>query len=236
MVFFLSSDTIEGKKLEVKVGMKMQIYDLTHDIHDKMPVFPGTEPPTIVEALTIEEHKNREKLLTMFSHTGTHMDAPAHMLLDGKTLDELPIEHYIGKGVVIDCRKVRNNEISLDLLKNYESKIDQADFVLFCTGWSIRWGEGSYFDEFPALTLEAAEWISQKNLKGVGTDVISIDLMSSEDFEIHQVLFKENLVVVENLREIDRLLDKDFIFSCYPLKIRDADGSPVRAVAIVENE
>lgn len=219
-----------------RVEKMMKILDLTHVIHDRMPVFPGTEPPVIVNALTIEEHKNREKLITMFTHTGTHMDAPAHILLDGKTLDLLPIDHFFGQGVVVDCRKVKNNEITLALLKNYEREIEKSDFVLFCTGWSSRWGERSYFDEFPALTLEAAHWISQKGLKGVGTDVISIDLISSKDFEVHHILLNKNMVIIENLKEIDRLLNKSFIFNCYPLKIRDADGSPIRAVAIVENE
>ncbi len=214
----------------------MKILDLTHVIHDKMPVFPGTEPPVIKNALTIEEHKNREKLITMFSHTGTHMDAPAHMILDGNTLDQLPIEHFVGKAVVVDCRAVKDNEITLELLMTYEKQINQSEFVLFCTGWSERWGNENYFEEFPALTLEAAGWISRKGLKGVGLDAISIDLMSSEDFEVHQVLFSENMVVVENLNALERLLDKAFIFSCYPLKIIEADGSPVRAVAILENE
>jgi len=214
----------------------MKILDLTHVIHDEMPVFPGTEPPVIKNALTIEEHKNREKLITMFSHTGTHMDAPAHMILDGNTLDQLPIEHFVGKAVVVDCRAVKDNEITLELLMKYEKQINQSEFVLFCTGWSERWGNKNYFEEFPALTLEAADWISKKGLKGVGLDAISIDLMSSEDFEVHQVLFNENMVVVENLNALERLLDQTFIFSCYPLKIIEADGSPVRAVAILENE
>lgn len=214
----------------------MKLIDLTHVIHDTMPVFPGTEPPIIKNALTIEEHKNREKLITMFSHTGTHMDAPAHMKLDGKTLDELPIDHFMGAGLVVDCRQVINNEITLDLLKSYEEQIKEVDFVLFLTGWSSRWGQENYFDEFPAMTLEAAHWIVKQGLKGVGLDAISIDLMSSEDFEVHQVLFDNNFVVVENLNRLEELLDKDFTFTCYPLKIKEADGSPIRAVAMLKNE
>lgn len=216
--------------------IRLKILDLTHVIHDTMPVFPGTEPPIIKNALTIEEHKNREKLITMFSHTGTHMDAPAHMILEGNTLDQLPIDHYLGQGVVVDCRKVENDSIELELLLTYKEAIEKADFVLFCTGWSERWGEENYFDEFPAMSLEAAEWISKQKLKGVGTDAISIDLLSAEEFKVHHVLLGANMVIVENLNGLERLLTESFMLSVLPLKIKEADGSPIRAIAIIENE
>lgn len=210
----------------------MTILDLTHLINDKMPVFPGTEAPVIKQVLTLEAHQNREKLITMFSHTGTHMDAPAHMIQEGKTLDQLAIDHYVGPALVIDCRAVTDYEITLSLLKKYEAAIKKAEFVLFCTGWSSRWGAANYFDEFPALTMEAAEWLSNQGLKGVGTDVISIDLLSAEVFHIHHILLGANMVIVENLNGLERLLDKTFTLSVLPLKIEDADGSPVRAIAM----
>lgn len=210
----------------------MKIMDLTHVIHDTMPVFPGTEPPIIKNALTIEEDANREKLITMFSHTGTHMDAPAHMIFDGNRLDQMPVEHYIGDSLVIDCRKVENNTIDLSLLKTYHAAIKEVDFVLFCTGWSDKWGQEAYFDEFPALSEEAAEWLVGQNLKGVGVDAISIDLMSAQVFKIHHILLGSNFVIIENLLGLERLLDKKFKLSVLPLKIKDADGSPIRAVAM----
>ncbi len=116
--------------------MVLKILDLTHVIHDKMPVFPGTDPPIIQNALTLEDHSNREKLITMFSHTGTHMDAPAHMIVDGHTLDELPIEHYVGNSIVIDCRNVKTNQIELELLLKYEKQIKACDFVLLY--WMVK--------------------------------------------------------------------------------------------------
>ncbi len=108
--------------------------------------------------------------------------------------------------------------------------------LYFCTGWSNRWGDESYFDEFPAMNLEAAKWIANQHLKGVGTDAISIDLISAKVFEVHHVLLGANMVIVENLNQLERLLDKVFQLSVLPLKIKEADGSPIRAIAIVENE
>lgn len=85
----------------------MKVYDLTHTIQNDMPVYPGTEQPKLTTACTIEAVGYRETLLHMFSHTGTHMDAPAHMLLDGAALDSYPGEKFAGTAVVVDCRERR---------------------------------------------------------------------------------------------------------------------------------
>ena len=118
----------------------MKVYDLTHTIKNDMPVYPGTEQPQLTTACTIEEAGYRETLLHMFSHTGTHMDAPAHMLLDGAPLDSYDADKFTGTAVVVDCRG--EADISLPLLKRYD--LDGVDFVLFCTGWDKKWGTPDY--------------------------------------------------------------------------------------------
>ena len=80
----------------------MKVYDLTHTISPDMPVYPGTEPPTLTVANTIECDQFKETLLSMYSHTGTHIDPPAHIVPDGKTLDAFPPEQFIGTTLVID--------------------------------------------------------------------------------------------------------------------------------------
>ncbi len=79
----------------------MQIVDLTHMIDEKMPIFPGTEPPKIIQKNTINKDGFAEKILTISTHTGTHIDAPAHMIDGGNSLSDFPIEKFIGRGVVI---------------------------------------------------------------------------------------------------------------------------------------
>ena len=81
----------------------MKMLDLTHCITPEMPVYPGTEPPRLTAACTMEKDGFRETLLEMYSHTGTHMDAPAHMLPSGRTLDDFPAETFAGRGFVVDC-------------------------------------------------------------------------------------------------------------------------------------
>ena len=102
----------------------MSVLDLTHTISGEMPVYPGTEKPVLTTACTIETAGYRETLLHMYSHTGTHMDAPAHMIARGRTLDSYGVEKFVGPGFVLDCRGRR--EIPLSLLRAHEEDIRRA--------------------------------------------------------------------------------------------------------------
>ena len=207
----------------------MTVFDLTHDIREIMPVFPGMSLPKLEKPFKVSTHGYAETLITMLSHTGTHMDAPAHMHESGKTLDSYPASSFIGKAAVIDVNGKR--EIGVEALKSSEHLIKGSDFIMFHTGWSKLWGDENYFRNFPALTMEAANWLVSSGIKGIGLDCISADVAESSDFPVHHILFKEDLLIVENLKNLDKLLGKKFMFSCLPLKYENADGSPVRAIA-----
>lgn len=134
----------------------MTAHELTHTIRNDMPVYPGTEQPRLTTACTIDQCGYRETLLHMFSHTGTHMDAPAHMLRDGTALDRYDAAKFAGPAVAVDCRGQR--AITLSLLQSYD--LNGADFVLFCTGWDKKWGTPGYYEGFPCLTAEAAAYLA----------------------------------------------------------------------------
>ena len=211
----------------------MKIIDLTHPIEPGMPVFPGTEPPEILTACTVEEHGFLEKKITMYSHTGTHIDAPAHMLENGPTLDQFPGETFIGKACIYRHTS-RTQRISVDHLRDFVVQLQTADYLLIGTGWDRYWGQREYFHEFPVLTEETAKWLLNFQLKGIGLDVISADSIDSKDYSVHRVLLSHNMVIVENLTNIMLLPDSGCTFQCFPLNLKNADGSPVRAVAIIE--
>ena len=132
----------------------MSVLDLTHTISGEMPVYPGTEKPVLTTACTIETAGYRETLLHMYSHTGTHMDAPAHMIARGRTLDSYGVEKFVGPGFVLDCRGRR--EIPLSLLRAHEEDIRRAEFLLFCTGWDRLWGKDGYYENFPCAVRRLA--------------------------------------------------------------------------------
>ncbi|MHC1690514.1 MAG: cyclase family protein [Bacteroidales bacterium] len=212
----------------------MKIIDLTQTISSEMPVYPGTEPPVIKDATTIEKDGFAEKLLSFFSHTGTHIDAPGHILKGRNTLDKFSADKFVGKGLVIDVTKCTSGKIEKDLLEKYSAEIEGCDFVLFKTGWDNKWGNESYFMDFPSLTSDAASWLCQFNIKGIGFDCISADPVDAADLPIHKIILNKNLIIIENLCNLDRLTGCPFIFSCLPLKIGNSDGSPVRAVGILD--
>lgn len=215
------------------MSCKSRVVDCTHTIKTNMPVFPGTDGPILDPVCTMEEMGFREKKWTMYSHTGTHMDAPAHMLAEGKTLDQLPIESFMGRGFVLDVRECTETEIPLSRVQSVENLLPDIDFLLIQTGWEAYWGKDEYFQDFPALSEEAAEYLMQFELKGIGVDAISIDLMETKTFPIHGILMKSGLVILENLKNLS-LLEGVFEFQALPLNVEDADGSPVRAIAILE--
>lgn len=213
----------------------LKYFDLSQMISTEMPVYPGTEAPIFMDFCTIAKHGFNETKITFYTHTGTHLDAPAHLLKDGLNLKSLAIEHFIGKGLVIDCTDLSNGEhINLLKLMSYREQLLKTDFVLFYTAWSKKWGSNEYFKNFPVLDEKAAEFLSSLNIKGVGIDAISVDPVDAEDFVIHKKFLSKNIIIIENLTNLDKLIDISFNFTCFPLNLDVKDGSPVRAVAFFE--
>lgn len=212
----------------------MKIMDLTHTISGDMPVYPGTEKPILKVGCSIDADGFAEKEITFYSHIGTHIDAPAHLLKGSKTLDQLPIDKYFGEALLLDCEIIKKDNIELEDLLLYEENIKKADFLILKTGWDCYWGDEQYFLNFPVLSEDAAKWLVKQNLKGIGIDAISIDSVDSPDLPVHQIILKSNMIIIENLTKLNEIPKTKFNFSCFPLKIEDADGSPVRAVAYID--
>ena len=212
----------------------MKIIDLTRTICETMPVYPGTEPPKLTVANTIEKDGFRETLLSFYSHTGTHMDAPFHIYADRTSLDALPVEQFVGKALVIDCTDVgEGGVIGMEYID--KSLADQADFLLFHTGWDMNWGQEKYFGEYPVVSLEVCQYLLDSRKKGVGFDVIGIDPISGGNLTLHRMLLSQrDIVIIENLTDLDKVGSGLFTFAALPLKYKDADGAPIRAVAIIE--
>lgn len=210
----------------------MKVLDLTHDLTETMPVYPGTEPPRITQATTIAREGFAEKRISLYSHTGTHMDAPAHMVAGARTLDAFEAAHFVGPGAVLDVSSCREGTIGVEWIEPHAERLRGLSFVLLRSGWSKRWGQPSYFEGFPVLTEEAARLLCTLGLHGIGLDMLSVDPVASQDFPIHNLLLRQGYVIVENLTNLEALDPAPFLFSCLPLKIPAADGSPVRAVAL----
>ena len=205
------------------------IHDLSHPLNNETPVYPGTDSPKFSQMASIEKNGYRETHFSFHSHLGTHIDAPAHMLANGKTLDEMDVSAFHGQALIIETGS-GNHTIEKSLLDSFSEELEETDFVLFRTGWSRFWGEKEYFGNFPVLSETALEYLLKFQLKGIGFDVISADPVESTDYRNHYAIFKKGLIIIENLAFPDNLKEKNGEFSCFPLPYEKADGSPVRAV------
>jgi len=211
----------------------MKVIDLTHVIKPDMPVYPGTETPKFIPANSYERDGFKETLLQMYSHTGTHMDPPSHLYADRTTLDQFPADQFIGKALVIDCRNLKEGEaITMNSLQKYGDKVKQADFLLFNLGWDKLWGTDAYFGDYPCVDDEVLDYIINGDYKGIGFDVIGLDPIADANLTRHKKLFREcDIVNIENLKDLELCGNDLFLFSCYPLKLENCDGSPIRAIA-----
>ena len=150
-----------------------------------------------------------------------------------ETLDAFPADQFIGRALVVDCRGLPDGgAITMEHLRKYGALADEADFLLFCLGWDKYWGTDAYFGDYPCIDFEVLDYILRGNYKGIGFDVIGLDPIADENLTRHKKLFAEkDIVNIENLKSLDQCPAGLFCFSCYPLKLADADGSPIRAVA-----
>jgi arylformamidase len=196
-----------------------------------MPVYPGTEQPSFATPCTLEKCGFVERRIAFSSHTGTHVDGPAHLFREGKTLDQFSVDCFVGKGALLNLAGRSSREIDRKELEPHQRAIEQSEFILLHTGWSVFWGREHYFRGYPVLSTQAAYWIAAFGLKGLGIDAVSVDHEASTDYPVHRILLEREILIVENLANLESLAGSDFVFACFPLKLQEGDGSPVRAVA-----
>ncbi len=213
----------------------MRVIDLTRTISNSIPVYPGTEGPCLTIANTYEESGFKETLLHMYSHTGTHMDAPHHIFPEKISLDKKDASGFVGKACVIDVREVGlGGVIDISYIERNKERVEQAEFIIFQTGWEKYWGQDEYFGEYPVISKEVAKYIVDNNKKGIGLDNIGLDPIADLELQLHHfMLANENIVIIENLCNLDMIGQEEFLLVALPLKFEDSDGSPIRAIAIL---
>ena len=214
----------------------MKVIDLTQTICKDMPVFPGTAPARLEVANTFETDGFKETMFHITSHTGTHMDAPYHLFPERTKLDEMPAEQFVGKALVIDCRDLKaGEEVGMARIEAVREMADEADFLLFNTGWDKNWGKEEYFGNYPVISLEICQYALDSGKKGVGFDTIGIDPVVEMTLPRHKKLLgNRDMIIMENLTNLDKIGGGLFTLAALPLKYKEADGAPIRAVAIME--
>lgn len=196
--------------------------DLSVTLTAQTPVYPGDPAIKVEPTGIIEKDGYTDHLVSFGNHTGTHIDAPLHMIAGGKTLDAYEPKQFIGRGCIVDARDGFNREAL------QAANIQPGDIVLFYTGMSEHYHEPIYFETYPVMSQDIAQWLINRKIKMVGVDAGSVD--SQDDFPIHKVLLGAEVLIIENLTNLKELLGKDFMVYALPVKL-DIDGAPARVLA-----
>jgi len=215
----------------------MKIIDLTLTVSDEIPTFPGSPQPSFIPWENVKEDGYNLELLFLSTHTGTHMDAPYHFLEKGAKIHEISLKKLVSEAVLIKSKKKDGESITKTDIQKFEKKhgkITSFSSVIFYTGWQRNLQKKYYFTKNPGLSVSAAKYLASKKINLVGIDSPSIDLGTDSKFSVHQIFAKKGILIVENLANLDKIKSSKFHLVVLPLKLKNATGSPVRAVAFVD--
>jgi len=205
----------------------MIFVDLTHPISNDMTTYPSDPNVAIVREKEIHSDRSLLHRFTMGTHTGTHLDVPAHIISDGKTLDDFPLSSFMGKTVKVNL----NSIIELDKMG------EKVDGIIFESSWYKRFKEPEiYFgSDRPEIPRHLVKKAIEMGIKYFGCDLPSVDVSGSEDKPIHNALLGANIIVYESLTNLNQLpLLTPFKFYGFPLPFVGLDGSPVRAIGVIQ--
>ena len=209
-----------------------KVIDLSHDIVSDMMVFPGDPKVQICQACSILEHGLAVSSLSLGSHSGTHIDAPSHFLADQYSLSDFGVGDFVARGVVINCSHKKALEaITLDDIKSYLKDFQQGDFALFYTGFGKYFGSEYYF-KHPYLDIETVNTLLDLGVRAFLMDTLSPDQFGDENFPVHYAILEQNAIIGENFTNLDEINFTKPLISILPMKLKDGDGAPIRAVAI----
>ncbi|MCF7791279.1 MAG: cyclase family protein [Victivallales bacterium] len=205
--------------------MKQQIYDISIELNSKTPSYPGD--PKFIRTLISEKTCTLSKL-EMSSHSGTHIDAPAHFIKEGESIDKLDLNDFIIKAHVVEAAGVK----SINVKHIRDLNINPGNAVLFKTDNSLSGiYNKKYNNNYVYVEKETAELCVEKGVKLVGIDFLTIDTPATKEHPVHSALLSNNIYILEGI-DLSSVPTGIYELICLPLKIKNGDGSPVRAVLI----
>lgn len=226
-----------------------RLLDLSHAISDKLPAWPGDTRTFEAQVKgTLEKDGYFSRSFWMLEHFGTHMDAPAHFVSGGATVDRIPPQRLFGPAVVIDIRQQAAAEadyrLSPDDIEQWEAshgRIPAGAIVLAHTGWAARWPDQQRYRNqdaedvmhFPGFSVAAAKLLIERTVSGLGIDTFSVDYGPSQSFEVHRVSHGAGLYHLENLADLSALPASGAFLVVAPIKLEGGSGGAVRVFALL---
>jgi arylformamidase len=203
----------------------MKIYDVTAPIFEGMPVYKN-KPEKQPKFSTVTNDYVTESRVDMDVHTGTHIDAPLHMVKNGETFETISLEKLVGTCKVFDVTNVEDKILKADIT---HLDIQENDFVLFKTKNSF---DEAFNFEFIYIAEDAAQYLAEKKVRGVGIDALGVE-RSQPGHPTHKTLFGNNIIIIEGLRLKD-VPEGQYFMVAAPLKLVGTDAAPAR-VLLFEN-
>ena len=210
----------------------MQVVDLSHHYEDGMPVFPGLPEPSFRAIARVEQDGYAMSEYHLLNHVGTHVDAPAHQIEDGDTLDEIPLERFVTEAATIDVSEREPGPIAREELEPLLGSVRAGDVVFLFSDNGRNWGSEAYWTGWSYPDADAARALIDRGISAIGFDGPSADPVDSTTFELHRVWLGAGRMIIENVTNLDRLPKRAQVVVA-PMKVRGANGGPARIFALL---
>ena len=209
--------------------------DLTYPLSSDVPRVGSFPRPKFTRISEMPAKPLNVTHMDTVVHMGTHLDSPRHFFMDGPAMEEIPLDRFMGGGVVIDIEKAPYGVIEPAELERAAPAIEAGDLVAIHTGWGAKWGTPDW-DRQPCLSVESARWLLERRVKLVAVDTCTPDIPLERrpaDFNwpVHRTLLAHGILIAEQLANLQALAGRRVEFLFGPLPIAGSDGSPARVLA-----
>lgn len=219
--------------------MAKRMIDLSFTLMEGMTTFPVHWHPVVeitqLGRFGIEDRETRK--ITLGTHTGTHLDAPRHFIPGGETVDNIPVDVFVGPALVLDFTDAQPLQV-IDI-EDFERQIgaDKPERIIMRFDWDQYWGRMKYYTDHPYISDAAAQWLVDRGVRLLGMDTPQADSPnngrnSGNDSPVHKILLGHGVIKLEYLCNLRQLTKREIELIALPLKIKEGDGAPVRCIAI----
>jgi arylformamidase len=212
----------------------MRIVDLSQHYENGMPVFPGLPGPSFAPIAKVEDDGYAMSEYHLLNHIGTHVDAPAHQIAGGDTLDQIGLERLVTDAVTIDVASRVPGPLTTEDLEFHLGKIRVGDIVFLYSDNAKNWGTDAYWTGWSYPDAQAAAALIDRGISAIGFDGPSADPVDSQTFDLHRIWLGAGRMIIENATNLDQLPERVRVVVA-PLKVRDANGAPARIFALLED-
>jgi kynurenine formamidase len=206
---------------------RVPVVDLTQHLENGMTVSPGLADPSFTDIAVVERDGYAMSEYRLLNHMGTHVDAPAHQIAGGDTLDEIPLERLVTDAVTLDVTEREPGPISREELEPLLGPVREGDIVFLHSGNARNWGSDAYWTGWTYPDADASAALIERGISAIGFDGPSADPVDTTTFELHRIWLGAGRMIIENVTNLDRLPERAQVVVA-PMKVRGANGAPAR--------